>query len=298
MLIKTHVLKQKVNKSLFAKFNLLQKMVVKQNLNHKTLPPSEYRPAMFTPAPSEDGAGTGPAGTGVCPKQCCVNKSNTNFKQHVTNCVIGAATPAAAATHTLTLTFTSVLIKDVIKAHDLVTKMLTHLSRWLNKQTNKSLNINKQQLTKLTFNCSSIKNDHFFEKSAFAIQKSQKTHKFKKISWHTPVGTPNNVLLMHHKLIFLKKQKQVKQQYVFACFAKQHFTKNKFKNVQKTVQNTHLFTVIRAAFVFKKTREQFAFNKKMLILTISLQNKAMQNLVILILSALKLPSEVKISCFA
>lgn len=294
MLIKTHVLKQKVNKSLFfgKKFNLLQKMVVKQNLNHKTLPPSEYRPAMFTPA--MDGAGTGPER--VCPKQCCVNKSNTNFKQHVTNCVIGAATPPTAATHTLTLTFTSVLIKDVIKAHDLVTKMLTHLSRWLNKQTNKSLNINKQQLTKLTYYCSSIKNDHFFEKSAFAIQKSQKTHKFKKIS--KPVGTPNNVLLMHHKLIFLKKQKQVKQQYVFACFAKQHFTKNKFKNVQKTVQNTHLFTVIRAAFVFKKTREQFAFNKKMLILTISLQNKAMQNLVILILSALKLPSEVKISCFA
>lgn len=261
MLIKTHFDKLKSNDQPFAKLQTCsgQKQVNKQKFYNKLIVNTF--------------------------KHNCVSKSNFYFKQQL-----------STRMPSITLTFSSVVIKDIIKAYQLVTKMLTNLSSWLNSRCIKSINLSKQQFQKyqkpnkpllepmllpfstLYTSAEGARSYKELKKAAKEKQNIRKQHL--------------NIVLNKYTLITKQKQNQV-----FSCFAKQVVTKNQFKNVQKAVQSTHLFTVIRAAFVFKKTREQFTLNKKQYTLTIAIQNKAMQNLLLQCLSSLKLPAEVKITCF-
>lgn len=165
------------------------------------------------------------------------------------------ASPMTAAG--LTLVFSSGAIKDVIKAVQLVNKLLTNLSSWL--------------MTRAL--CCYGSPSKFKTNTCVALQ------------------LPSSQKLGLGFKALVAQQKHAR---VFSDFAQQFATKNMCKNVQKAPQSTSIFTVIRAAFVFKKTREQFAINNKRYYVTIAIQSKAQQNLLIQCLSLLKLPAEVKI----
>jgi hypothetical protein len=63
---------------------------------------------------------------------------------------------------------------------------------------------------------------------------------------------------------------------------------------QNIPQTTKLFTVTRASFVFKKTREQFGLSKKAYVSSIPITSKIQQQVLLQLLNLLKLPVELKI----
>jgi hypothetical protein len=68
------------------------------------------------------------------------------------------------------------------------------------------------------------------------------------------------------------------------------------KQMQKTLNSTQLFTVIRSPFVFKKTREQFIKQLLSYSVTIKLHSPIQKQLFIQCLSLLRLPVELEIHC--
>lgn len=74
----------------------------------------------------------------------------------------------------------------------------------------------------------------------------------------------------------------------------EHMANNAVFGYQKTPQKTKLFTVIRSAFIFKKTREQFGLTRINYFTSINITSIIHQQLLLQIINLLKLPCELKI----
>lgn len=80
-------------------------------------------------------------------------------------------------------------------------------------------------------------------------------------------------------------------------FAQQISVSSNIKKFSQPKKTTKVFTVIRAPFVFKKSREQFGQAKTTIATNFTLQSNEQHRLLLQLLSVLKVPAELKTTYF-
>jgi ribosomal protein S10 len=171
----------------------------------------------------------------------------------------------------LKLTLISFTIKDLADSISILDNYFSHLSNFFIKlcYNNKSINSNLKSNSYLATVRCRFAELFLLEAQSKDVKKSTRTQQ----------------CVMHCTSINKSDVLQLAQQIAHTCV---------LTSYQKIPQSTKLFTLTRSSFIFKKTREQFGLTKKSYFTSIIIKSKTQQQLLLQLITLLKLPVEIKI----